>query len=387
MIGGRVGVMGSAPFGQRVADLGRRSGGTFRERLSRVRGNAALALQTGVAAGIAWLIANDLLHHQTPFFAPIAAVITLAVSVGQRLRRAFELVIGVALGIAVGDALILLIGTGPWQIGLSVGLAVAAAIFLGGGSSLVVQASSSAVLVATLTPPTEGIYLGRFWDALIGGAVGLAVMALLLPINPLTVVTRAAGPALDVLAYGLRDAAAALSAGEPDRAAEVLDRLRAAETDLSTMDEAIKAGRENATLAPVRWRARAPLAQYLDSAQYVAHALRNSRVLVRRIITMLNDGEPVPNTLVAGVTALGEAVELLRTELELGVEPEAARGRALSAASAAGLAYAEGVGFSGSVVVAQLRSTATDLVRASGVAHEESIRQVRRAFGRHAPDL
>ncbi|MDR7280404.1 FUSC family protein [Catenuloplanes atrovinosus] len=374
--------MGSAPFGQRVAELGRRSGGTFRERLGRVRGNAGLALQTGVAAGIAWLIANDLLHHQTPFFAPIAAVITLAVSVGQRLRRAFELVIGVALGIAVGDALILLIGTGPWQIGLSVGLAVVSAIFLGGGSSLVVQASSSAVLVATLTPPTEGIYLGRFWDALIGGAVGLAVMALLLPINPLTVVIRAANPALDVLADGLRHAAGALVAGEPESAAEALERLRAAESDLSTMDEAIKAGRENATLAPVRWRARAPLAQYLDSARYVAHALRNSRVLVRRIVTMLNDGEPVPRTLAPAVVALGEAVELLRTELELGVEPEAARGRALRAVSDAGRAYADGVGFSGSVVVAQVRSTATDLVRASGVEHEEAIRQVRRAFGR-----
>ncbi len=59
-----------------------------------------------------------------PFFAPIAAVITLAVSVGQRLRRTTELVLGVAIGIGVADGIILLIGSGPWQIGLIVFLAI-----------------------------------------------------------------------------------------------------------------------------------------------------------------------------------------------------------------------------------------------------------------------
>jgi uncharacterized membrane protein YgaE (UPF0421/DUF939 family) len=50
-------------------------------------------------------------------------VIVRDVSSGQRLRRAAELVLGVALGIAIGDALIYEIGTGAWQVGLSVLLA------------------------------------------------------------------------------------------------------------------------------------------------------------------------------------------------------------------------------------------------------------------------
>ncbi|MFC0533577.1 FUSC family protein [Phytohabitans kaempferiae] len=366
--------------------LARRTGADLRDRLRRVRMNVLLALQTGIAAGLAWLIAHELIGHSAPFFAPIAAVITLAVSVGQRLRRAFELVFGVAIGIAVGDLLIYLIGTGPWQVGLVVTLAIVTAIFVGGGSALVTQAASSAVLVATLTPPTiTGISYDRFVDALVGGLVGLGVMALLLPLNPLTVVGRAAGPALDVLGEGLTATAEALASRDTDRAEAALARLRAAEGDLRTLQEAIEAASETTALAPVRWRARGALNQYVDAAEHVARALRNSRVLVRRALTLLRDGEPLPAELVEAVEALGEAVGWLRRELADAVEPVAARERALRAASEAGVAYAAGVGFSGSVIVAQVRSTAVDLVRASGVNGSDANRLVRRAVGRHVP--
>src|SRR4051794_1026074 len=128
-----------------------------------------LAVQSGVAAGLAWWVARDLLHHPRPFFAPIAAVIVLSASVGQRWRRAGELVVGVALGIGVADLLILLIGVGVVQIALVVGLAIAAAIVVGGGTVALSQAASSAVLVATLTPTDGGQHFERFVDALVGG--------------------------------------------------------------------------------------------------------------------------------------------------------------------------------------------------------------------------
>src|SRR5690349_361728 len=85
-----------------LSELTQRSRATVTDRIRRVRGSLLFAAQAGVAAGLAWLVANDLLHHNRPFFAPIAAVIALNVSVGQRLRRVVELVVGVALGILVG---------------------------------------------------------------------------------------------------------------------------------------------------------------------------------------------------------------------------------------------------------------------------------------------
>jgi uncharacterized membrane protein YgaE (UPF0421/DUF939 family) len=359
--------------------LARRSRSTLRDRLRRVRASVWLTLQVGLAAGLAWFVAQDLIGHPAPFFAPIAAVVTLAVSLGQRLRRVVELVVGVALGIAVGDLLIGLIGTGPGQIALVVALAVIVAIFLGSGSALVTQAATSAVLVATLTPPGTGTSLPRFVDALIGGGVGLAVTALLLPINPLTLVRRATAPVLDLLAGGLAEVAGALAGRDRSRAERALGRLRAGEAELRGFQDALAAGRENATLAPIRWRARGTLAQYLDAAEHVGYALRNTRVLVRRAVRVIADDEPVPPGLPAAVGLLAESVTWLRRELADSVDPEACRGRALSAVAEAAGAYAAGVEFSGSVVVAQVRSAAIDLVQATGVPTAEAQRLVRAA--------
>ncbi|MEU4239213.1 FUSC family protein [Actinoplanes sp. NPDC026619] len=350
--------------------------------LHRVRGGLMLAVQAGVAAGIAWFVAHDLIGRQTPFFAPIAAVITLASSVGQRARRTIELVVGVAIGIGIGDALILLIGTGPWQIGLVVLLAVLVATAVGGGTPLVVQSASSAVLVATLTS-TTGLPWTRFFDALVGGGVGLIVMTVLLPLNPLSVVKRAADPALRALAEGLREIGTAVAARDPEGADLALARLRAAETAFAAFSAAVTAARENVAFAPARWRSRGALAQYVDGASQVTYALRNVRVLIRRVGTALGDEEKLPEVLATAIGLLGDAVDLLRGEWAKGAEPIAARERALRAVTEAAKAYDEGVGFSGGVVVAQIRSTATDLLRAAGVDLAEAPRLVRRAAGWH----
>ena len=153
-----------------LAELRGRSRSGIGAGWSRVRAGFPIAAQAGLGAGIAWYVARDLLGSPSPFFAPIAAVITLASSVGQRARRTVELVVGVAIGIGVGDGIILLIGTGPWQVGLVVLLAIGAAAAVGGGTPLVVQSASSAVLVATLTTPNSGLPYTRFFDALEGYA-------------------------------------------------------------------------------------------------------------------------------------------------------------------------------------------------------------------------
>ena len=294
----------------------------------------------------------------------------------------FELVVGVALGILVGDTLIYFVGTGAWQIALGVGFAILVAIFLGGGPIVIGQAAASAVLVATLAPPSGGIYYSRFLDALIGGVTGILVIALLLPVNPLTAIRRSAGPALDVIAEGLRDCAAALRDGSREDADAALSRLRSGETAVVTFRNALAGAREAATLAPVYWRSRGPLAQYLDAAEHVDHALRNGRVLARRTVALLRDGEPVPPGLVDALLALADAVTLLRDELAAGTEPERSRERTLDAVRAAAEVYRAGVGFSGGVVVAQIRTMATDLLLAGGLPRPVVEKAVRRAVGR-----
>ncbi|HEY7173986.1 MAG TPA: FUSC family protein [Micromonosporaceae bacterium] len=365
-----------------LTDLGHRSVVRVADRLSRIRVSAPVAVQAGVAAGIAWFVAHDLVGHARPFFAPIAAVIVLGVSVGQRLRRAIELVLGVALGIGVGDILIFFIGTGGWQIALVVVLAILAAVFVGGSATLIGQCASSAVLVATLAPPTTGIYYSRFVDALVGGLVGLVVMALLLPVNPLTTVQRAVRPALDLLTRQLIASADALSAHDIDQAHTALDEMRAGEAELTRFREALGIASETASIAPTRWRSRAPLAQYLDASVHIDRALRNARVLARRTVSVLDDDETYSPELIDSVRAIAGTVQTLRRELGGAHDPKDAQQQALAAVRKAADAYRGGLGFSGDVVVAQVRAIATDLLRATGIDDQTSARAVRLAVGR-----
>jgi uncharacterized membrane protein YgaE (UPF0421/DUF939 family) len=344
-------------------------------------------VQAGLAAGIAWFVVHDLLGHPRPFFAPIAAVIVLGASVGQRLRRAVELLVGVALGILIGDIVIEVIGSGAWQIGLGVAVAMLAAVFLGGGPVVVVQAASTGVLIATFAAPTGQFFYSRFFDALIGGIVGVLVMALLLPMNPFTLVRRAARPALSLIADGLRDCAAALADRDRHAAAELLGRMRAGEADVDHFQEALDAARETAAMAPARWRHRAPLTQYVDAQTHIDRAAGNCRGLARRAVSVLTDAEPVPAELPEAIRLLADAVDALRDELAEGTEPPLrTRDRAAAAASMAGAAYQAGVGFSGGVVVAQIRATVTDLLRATGLKQAAAETVVRHAVGTTHPD-
>jgi uncharacterized membrane protein YgaE (UPF0421/DUF939 family) len=368
-----------------MTEVGIRSVVSLADRLSRVRASVVVAIQAGTAAGIAWFIAHNLVGHARPFFAPIAAVIVLGVSIGQRLRRAIELVLGVALGIGVGDVIIYFIGTGGWQIALVVVLAILTAVFIGGSATLIGQCASSAVLVATLAPPSGGIYYTRFVDALVGGLVGVTVMALLLPVNPLTTVQRAVGPALDLLALEVTGCAQALEAHDIDGARLALDRMRAGESDLARFREALNLATETVSIAPTRWRSRAPLAQYLDAAVHIDRALRNARVLARRVVAVIEDAESFTPELPEGLRLLADAVRTFTRELASGRDPKGARRLALAAVGTAADAYRAGLGFSGDVVVAQIRSIATDLLRATGMDDNASARAVRRAVGRLGP--
>lgn len=369
------------PLAESTRELRQRGKTTLRDRLHRVQTSSGLALQAGLAAALSWILAQHVLGDPDPIFAPISAVGTLAASLGQRLRRTVELIFGVAVGILVGDALIYLLGSGAWQLGLIVTLAIFTAIFLGGSVAVVIQSAATAVLIVTVSPTGREVEFPRFLDAFAGGVSALLVTAVLLPLNPLRVINRAAKPALDLLANELTATAEALRNRDVARAQRALEELRKNKDELDALGEAIEGAKEATTLSPARWHRRSALAHYTEAAEPIDRAMRNSGTLVRRSITLIEDEERIPDAMPSAICELAESVRSLRHEFSTETEPRGARERALRAVSEAGRAYAEGVGFSGNVVVAQVRTAASDLIKASGVEQGEANRLVRQAFG------
>ena len=89
--------------GRPSADARRRAPGSH-----RLRSKSWHVGQAALAAGAAWFIAAELLGHPNPFFAPIAAVVSLGTSYGQRLRRVAEVTLGVAIGVLIADIVVVL---------------------------------------------------------------------------------------------------------------------------------------------------------------------------------------------------------------------------------------------------------------------------------------
>ncbi|MEV0002673.1 FUSC family protein [Micromonospora sp. NPDC050980] len=362
-----------------MREAGDRVREAVRASRERLRTYLIVAVQAGLAAALSWLIAREVFGNPDPTFAPAAAVGVIAAALGNRTRRTVELIIGVVLGIVVGDALIRLFGTGPWQTGVIVFLAVSAAVLVRGTGALVTQAGGTAVLVATLTPASPDLELPRTVNALVGGVVGLLVVLVLAPLNPLRTVRRIADPALDTFAREMTASAEALARGDARAADEVLTRMRAAEPELTRIDEVVNAADEVVRFSPVRWRRRRALAAYRRGAEHLDRAFRNSRALVRRVGTALRDDEPVPADLPVALEHFSAAIRLLHREFLAAREPFATRERVLRAVREAGEACRQDIGFSGTIVVSQLRTAANDVLRATGVPPDEARRLVRQA--------
>jgi uncharacterized membrane protein YgaE (UPF0421/DUF939 family) len=372
----------SRPLGDRAApfieEAAERSRVSMRTRLDRLRLAWRSILQAGVAAGLAWVVATNVFGHKLPFFAPVAAIITLGLTISQRGRRAVEVAIGVAVGIAVGDLLVLEIGVGPAQLALVVMLAIAIAIFLGSGQMMANQAAVSAALVATIQPPSQGITFARFLDALAGGAIALLVNALVLPADPVATIRHAARPVLDELAATLDDIAAAIVARERKLADAALVRARGIEELIDTLAEAVATGRETTVFAPPRRRFRGRVEDYAEAAVRIDLAVRNVRVLARGTIRAIRLDENVPPQVADAIGYLAEAVRGFVEALEHPERVAAVHEPALRAAATATEVLQSTGNLSVSVIVGQVRSTATDLLAGTGMGPDEAAEAVTR---------
>ena len=346
-------------------------------RRERIIATARPILQASVAAALAWLIATDVVGHPTPFFAPISAVITLGLTVGQRRRRAIELAIGVSVGIAIADLLVHAIGTGTWQVGVVTGLAMLAATLVGGGTLLASQAGASAVLVATLQPP-EGFDFTRSLDALVGSVTALVVGALLLPVDPVRLVREGLGPVLDRLAAALErigDALEQRDAADADRALAAVTRLDPAYERLSgTLAEAGDAARISLSRRGKLGR----LERYVAAVGEIGLAIENTRVLGRGVTRAIALEDSTPPEITAAIRELATSARELERLLE---DDDAAPSRdaALRAVRLANAVLDETANLSAVHIVGQVRILAVDLLRAGGVGRPEAQHAVRTA--------
>jgi uncharacterized membrane protein YccC len=324
-----------------------------------------------------------ILGREQPDFAPIAAVISLGLAVGQRGRRAVEVVLGVALGVAIADLLVLVIGIGAVQIAGVVALAMAAAVFFGRGELGVNEAAISAmILIIVFGPAGSGFPPDRFLEALIGGGTALLVNALL-PINPERMVQEAAHPVFDESVAVLEEVAAALDEGDLERAQHAFIKSRELDARVSGFKEALEAGRETARIAPPRRRTLGHLELYAAAADQIDLTVRDVRGLSRAALGVVEPESPGPEPLSAALRDLGQATQALSGYLEAPGDPEDTRRLALEAAQGATALLEErqdlATNLAINALVDQIRAAAVDILGGTGMDREAALQALREA--------
>ncbi|MFW0797505.1 FUSC family protein [Gordonia sp. CPCC 205515] len=353
---------------------------SIRRRVRRLWLSLVPIIQCSLAAGIAWWIAVNVFGHPQPFFAPIAAVVSLGLSLSKRWRRSVELVAGVTIGILIGDLLVSWIGSGTWQIIVVVALAMSVAVFLDNGPLIPMQAASSGVLVATLLPPGGIGGFHRAIDALIGGVVGMIVVALI-PVNPAHRARRDAAGVLATMRDSARTLVEGLRAADEKQVYAALETARGTQDAINTMRSDMSGGREVSALSPLYWSSRDRLQKISATADPIDNAVRNFRVIARRALGMIQRGEPLRPEIIDVLGDVGEAFEVLRAMMiaNPGEEPDEAEAarvlRTITRKARAELVLNSSL--SETAVMAELRSLLIDMLMITGLRRSSAVATLR----------
>ncbi len=347
-----------------VAHRGRSS---LRTRGNRLRSRVFFIVQCAISAAIAWFIARELLGHPQPFFAPIATLVALGQSYGQRLERAVAVVFGVAIGVLIGDTLIHYLGSGYWQLALIITLTMATATFLDGNVLTVTQAGvQSAFVTMIVAPPGEAF--SRWTDAVVGGLVAL-LAATITPAAPLRRPRQHTAGIVRELAAILQRTAVALRTGDLEAITELLTRARHSEDMLSRLESLAADGLSVVRSSPFRRRQLPAVQAIADLLEPLDRATRNIRVLVRRAHIAVRGGEVCPKAYIDMVEDLATVATEMAATLDQRLLPTGALPELVELAERTTY-VASRPSLSSEVIRAQVRSIIVDLLMVAGLPYD-----------------
>ncbi|WP_240642412.1 FUSC family protein [Microbacterium sulfonylureivorans] len=261
-----------------------------RPALVRVRDSGIPIVQIVVAATGSYAFAHYVLGHPAPLLAATVTVGSLGLVRDARPRRVLETVLGMLVGILVAELLLIVTGSGWWQLALALGLTLVVSRFLSAQASFAIAAAIQSLIVMVI--PATAPFL-RLVDGIIGGIAALLVTALI-PRNPLRDALRegrAVFAAVDRTSAALVQA---LRRGDRLRAERGLEKARALQPLLDEWRSSLESGRAIAKISPFLRRQRFDLERQDRIRESTELATRNLRVVARRVVYLCDDGTARP---------------------------------------------------------------------------------------------
>ncbi len=252
------------------------------------RSDALLLVKSAVAAVIAWQLAVRVMHSPTPFYAPLAALLVVDTTIVRSLWQSVERVVAVVVGMSVA-----------WVVGTAVGvtwwsmvLVMLLALLIGrwdrlGEHGIQVPIMVLLSLVTVRWADVDFTYL-TIVETVLGGAVGVAVNAVVLAPMHLTEPRRAVGQLTERVQGLLEDMADGVREGwDGELARDWHSRSGRIGDAVPDVLEAISTGRESTRLNP-RQRLR-PARIDWDGYAHTAEVVRRAQWPIAGIARALAD--------------------------------------------------------------------------------------------------
>jgi uncharacterized membrane protein YgaE (UPF0421/DUF939 family) len=295
---------------------------SLKESTQRVIESIAPILQITIAALTGYSIGHFVLGHAIPLLAVTVAITSLGFTRDARPRRVLETAAGMTLGIVLSETLLNFFGQGLWQMAVILIVSFSLARFVNSSAAFALTAGIQSMLVFLLPAPAGGVYM-RSIDGLIGGAVALAVTALI-PRNPRGMAIKDGDKLFDMFLGSLSSLRTALLNVDIKVADEALNRVRRSQPLVDnwrmSLDTAISISR----ISPFMRKHREDLSDQVRLLRGMDLAMRNLRVVVRRIDFLLRDGQKRPY-LADLIEQIADATSVLAEGLESADKRQAAQ--------------------------------------------------------------
>ncbi len=330
--------------------------------LARVRESGPAILQIVIAATAAFAFAHLVLGHAAPLLAATVTISSLGLVRDARPRRVLETVVGMVVGILVAELILLVAGIGWWQLALTLAASLIVARFLSPQPGFAIAAAIQSAIVMVI--PASVPFL-RLIDGVVGGVAALLVTALV-PRSPLRAVTRDGHALIDAFDAAVTTLVQALRRGDRLRAERALAKARALQAPVERWHTSLESGVAIARISPFLRRQRSELERQEHVRAHFDLAVRNLRVIARRVAYVCDDGQPRPvaadllTELTVGARLIGDSLD------DIAFEPPAREAIRAVAARLDPAALAAGRSSVDQNLIGALRPLAVDLMTAAG---------------------
>ncbi|WP_026464230.1 FUSC family protein [Adhaeribacter aquaticus] len=147
-------------------------------------------VKTAFAAALSWLLATKFIHSEYPFFAAVAAIITVQVTVADSVEKAYQRIIGIIVGVLLSMLL------GHWfQVNaysiffiILIGMSIAKALRM--NQQIISQVAISSLLVLAFGQTNQGYAYERIIETILGSTIAVLINALIIPQNAIPAVEQ-----------------------------------------------------------------------------------------------------------------------------------------------------------------------------------------------------